>query len=640
MFSLRIVKQVKTLVQDFIRVQRGELKELGEGAATSEITEMAHIAASFNETLADLRTHTDELENLFGKFNALSELTGLVSRIPDTGKVLQAVLHRTMAALNARVGSVMLLDDETRTLKIICAEGLDESIVTQTILRLGERIAGKVAQSGEAVVVEDVERDSRIQMANNPKYESSSFICMPLRARGKVMGVLNLSKRGDRRVFTESDLTFLTSLLGHVGFALENARLIEEAKEATSKLKEVVSNQNLQLEKVREQVVESTRLLQQAQKMEAIGTLAGGIAHDFNNLLSIILGNVSMAKEDLKSDDGIADFLTEAEQASLRAKELTHQLITFSRGGAPIRKKASMIELLKESASLALAGSNAKCDFSIAEDLWPVEHDEGQIRHVITNITTNAHEALRDGGTIRVCAQNLIITGNENDESLPLQAGQYVKISIQDQGIGISEEDLPMIFDPYFSTKERGCQKGMGLGLATAYSIVNKHGGHIAVDSKVGVGTTCNICLPASDRETLPKKGVAKKPRGEKGKILVMEDEQMLRNLTGQMLNRLGYEAELVENGDEAIESYEEAMDSGEPFDAVILDLTVRGGMGGKNAIQKLKEMDPKIKAIVSSGYSDDPVMTDWRRYGFGGAVFKPYRKDDLRMALRRLLAK
>jgi two-component system cell cycle sensor histidine kinase/response regulator CckA len=299
-----------------------------------------------------------------------------------------------------------------------------------------------------------------------------------------------------------------------------------------------------------------------------------------------------------------------------------------------------MIELLKESASLALAGSNAKCDFSIAEDLWPVEHDEGQIRHVITNITTNAHEALRDGGTIRVCAQNLIITGNENDESLPLQAGQYVKISIQDQGIGIPEEDLPMIFDPYFSTKERGCQKGMGLGLATAYSIVNKHGGHIAVESKVGVGTTCNICLPASDRETLPKKGVAKKPRGEKGKILVMEDEQMLRNLTGQMLNRLGYEAELVENGDEAIESYEEAMDSGEPFDAVILDLTVRGGMGGKNAIQKLKEMDPKIKAIVSSGYSDDPVMTDWRRYGFGGAVFKPYRKDDLRMALRRLLAK
>jgi len=637
-FSLRIVWQVKTLAQDFIKLKRGELNDLGEGTATSDISEMAHIADSFNETLAHLRTHTVELENLFGKFNALSELTGLVSQIPNTQKVLQAVLHRTMAALNATVGSVMLLDDETQTLKIVCAEGLDESIVTQTILKLGERVAGKVAQSGEAVVVEDLEQDPRLQIANNPKYESASFICMPLRARGKVTGILNLSKRGDRRAFSQSDLTFLTSLLGHVSFALENARLIEEAKEAARKLKEVVNNQSLQLDKVRKQVEDSTRLLQQAQKMEAIGTLAGGMAHDFNNLLSIILGNVSMAKEDLNQEGEISDFLSEAEEASLRAKELTHQLITFSRGGAPVRKRASMIGLLKESASLALAGSNTECDFSIAEDLWPVEYDESQMRHVINNLVINAHEAMSDGGTIRLCAQNLVI-GKYQRDHLPLQEGAYVKISVADQGVGIPEEDLPLIFDPYFSTKERGCQKGMGLGLATAYSIIHKHGGHIAVESASGVGTSFHAYLPASDKETLPKQKVETKPFAQKGTILVMEDERMLRSLTGQMLERLGYEAKLVRDGDEAIALYEKALASREPFDAVILDLTVKGGMGGKEAIGKLKEMDPDIKAIVSSGYSDDPVMTNWRKFNFGGAIFKPYRKEDLKMALRRLLA-
>ncbi|MDY6838078.1 MAG: GAF domain-containing protein [Thermodesulfobacteriota bacterium] len=639
-FSLRIVRQVKTLAQGFIKVKRGDLTHLGEGATTSDVSEMFHIADSFNETLAQLRAHTAELESLSGKFNALSELARMVSKIPNTPKVLQAVLHRTMAALNATAGSVMLLDDETQTLKVLCAEGLDESVVTETILKLGERIAGKVATSGEAVVVEDVEQDPRLQIANNPKYESTSFICMPLRARGKVTGVLNLSKRGNRQAFSRSDLTFLTSLLGHVGFAVENARLIEEAKEAARKLREVVNNQSLKLDKVRRQVENSTRLLQQAQKMEAIGTLAGGIAHDFNNLLSIILGNVSMAKEDHNQDDGISDFLSQAEEASLRAKELTHQLITFSRGGVPVRKRASIIALLEESASLALAGSDAKCDFSIAEDLWAIEYDESQMRHVIMHLVTNAREAMSDRGTIRLSARNLIITGDEMDQTLPIQPGKYVKICVQDQGVGIPEEDLPRIFDPYFSTKERGCQKGMGLGLATAYSIINKHDGHIAVASKPAVGTTCNCYLPASDGETASKRRAEKKGHATRGKVLVMEDERMLRTLAGQMLNRLGYEAELVEEGDEAIVRYKEAMDSGDPFDGVILDLSVRDGMGGKEAIRKLKEMDPDIKAIVSSGYSDDPVMTDWRKYGFGGAMFKPYRQEDLTMALRRLLAK
>jgi two-component system cell cycle sensor histidine kinase/response regulator CckA len=386
--------------------------------------------------------------------------------------------------------------------------------------------------------------------------------------------------------------------------------------------------------------------LRHAHKMEAIGTLAGGLAHDYNNLLSVILGNISMAKEDLKPEWGIHAFLHEAEKASYKAKELTHRLITFSRGGAPIREKASIVELLRESASLALAGSSVECDFSFAQDLWPVEHDEAQMQHVINNLITNACEAMPQGGTIKLTAENVLVGEGGEQPGPPLQEGRYVKVSFRDQGVGIPEEQLAMIFDPYFSTKERGEQKGMGLGLATAYSIVNKHGGRIAVESQVGVGTTFDVYLPASEEGTADKED-RKAPMDHidhrqwtTKRILVMEDEDTLRNLCGQMLKRLGYEAELARNGDEAIALYKKAMDSGESFDAVILDLSVRGGMGGTEAVRKLQEMDPEVMAIVSSGYHDDPVMTNWREYGFKGVMFKPYQKKDLSEALQKVLVK
>ena len=381
--------------------------------------------------------------------------------------------------------------------------------------------------------------------------------------------------------------------------------------------------------------------LQQAQKLEAIGVLAGGIAHDFNNLLSIIMGNISMTKHGVKPEYGVTDFLNEAEEASLKAKELVNQLITFSRGGAPVKKTGSVGYLVKETTDLILAESNVKSEFFIPSNLYTVEFDQDQMKLAIKNIIVNAVKSMPESGSIMVKADNFnLSTGRD----LPLPEGKYVKISIRDQGVGIPEEHLSMIFDPYFSTKEMGSQKGMGLGLATTYSIINRHDGHITVESEVGVGTTFTIYLPAHEKEVIALEPI-EIPKPETleihtGKILLMDDENSIGKIAKQMLSRLGYDSDFAKDGTEAIEHYQEAIESGKPFEAVILDLTIKKGMGGVDTVKKLMAIDPRVRAIVSSGYSNDPVMTDFRKYGFMGALAKPYTMKDLSDTLNSVLGK
>lgn len=390
-----------------------------------------------------------------------------------------------------------------------------------------------------------------------------------------------------------------------------------------------------------EDVTEKRRLeaqIQHSQKMEAVGTLAGGIAHDFNNLLSVILGNISLARGCVQPESEVSKFLDDAEKGCLRAASLTRKFITFSRGGRPLMKIVSIAEFLKDTTDLVLSGSNVKCDILIPEDLWPVEIDKLQMTHVIDNMITNASEAMPKGGTIKLTAENVVL-GTDNKEAPPgKQQGRYVRICIQDQGVGISEQHLPMIFDPYFSTKEKGARKGMGLGLSIAHSIVKQHRGFITVGSEPKMGTSFHIYLPPAERGALQEKEGKEKTFTGKGKVLVMDDEKMFENLSQQMLRGLGFEVEFVKDGAEAIEVYKRAMDCGEPFDAVILDLTVRGGMGGRQAIRKLKEIVPEVKAIISSGYADDPVMLNFKEYGFVTALAKPYSTKEVREALLKAL--
>ncbi|MDO9574802.1 MAG: PAS domain S-box protein, partial [Candidatus Contubernalis sp.] len=375
-----------------------------------------------------------------------------------------------------------------------------------------------------------------------------------------------------------------------------------------------------------------------ASKLESLGLLAGGIAHDFNNILSIILGNISLARmyqEQHPQKEKISKKLTEIEKAAVMAKDLTHQLHTFARGGEPVIRTVSVRELIQDAASLILSGSNVRCQFSFPENLYTVQVDEGQIRQVINNMIINALQAMPDGGTICVWAENAIIEKSDHESRIPLEKGHYVRVFIRDEGMGIPKDQRAKIFDPFFTTKE----KGSGLGLATSYSIVKRHGGFITVDSEVDVGTTFYIYLPAYPNEEEGQQ-VEKDDSIislRQGSVLVMDDEEMLREVVGEMLSLIGFEAVFARDGAEAVDLYRSNLDNGRIFDAVIIDLTIPGGMGGKQTVLKLLEIDPKVKAIVTSGYYDDPVISNYKEYGFKGFVLKPYIIEDLAQVLAQV---
>lgn len=372
--------------------------------------------------------------------------------------------------------------------------------------------------------------------------------------------------------------------------------------------------------------------LLKSQKLESLGVLAGGIAHDFNNLLTAILSNIFLAKQtclsELPHGEGLITRLFEAEKALLRAKDLSKQLLTFAKGGSPVKKPLAIGDLLREAASFAMHGSNVAGEFNIPPDLFTIEADEGQITQVIHNIIINGEQSMPEGGVISVSAENVVCSG----PTINLKKCRYVKISIADHGSGIPTEYQNKIFDPYFTTKERGS----GLGLATAYSIVKKHGGYISFHTGAGSGTTFYIYLPASGKRIVSKKAEA--DIACKGRVLVMDDDELIRKTAGEILTKIGCTVTDAADGAKAIELYMQAKENGEPFDLVIMDLTIPGGLGGKETIRRLLELDPTVKAVVSSGYSNDPVLSDYRHYGFKGVIVKPYEISELRKTLSRLL--
>ncbi len=370
-----------------------------------------------------------------------------------------------------------------------------------------------------------------------------------------------------------------------------------------------------------------------AAKLESIGVLAGGIAHDFNNILTAVIGNLSLANAFADDDVQMArEVITEAEQACLRAKGLTQQLLTFAKGGEPIKKITSLSTLIRNSVSFSLRGSSSKCNFSIEEKLWDAEVDEDQISQVLNNLVINADQAMPDGGMITVQAENVNVGKNNQ---LPLKPGRYVKTTITDQGHGIAPNLLHRIFDPYFTTK----QKGNGLGLATSYSIVKKHGGHITASSAQDAGATFRVYLPASSKQISISRTEIRQTPVAGGKILVMDDDQGVISVVEKMMDFIGHSMVTAADGEEAVMLFKNALRNGEPFDAVILDLTIPGGLGGRETVKKLREINPEVKAIVSSGYSNDPVLANPSKYGFSGVIVKPYRLEELKSKLLDVMA-
>ncbi len=393
-----------------------------------------------------------------------------------------------------------------------------------------------------------------------------------------------------------------------------------------------------------------------AQKLESIGVLAGGIAHDFNNILMAITSNVWLARIELgelsvaeddkdkreKIHSMVEQLLTEAETAAYRAKDLTGQLLTFSKGGLPIKQTVNLISLLQETARFTLRGSNVSLQFNLVPDLWSVEADPNQISQVITNLVLNADQAMPGGGILTISAEN--ISANDTTQqtqllALPLKEIDYVKVTIQDMGVGISPQTLSRIFDPYFSTK----QKGNGLGLATAFSIINRHEGFITALSQVDHGTTFLIYLPTSESHI---SGVDRSKRIESeqlvavkpARLLIMDDEKAILTVLRKMLERVGYKVDMAEDGRKAVEMYREAQAVNLPYALVMVDLTVPGGIGGLETLVKLQEIDPQVKVIVSSGYNDNAIMAQYQEYGFVGMLAKPFSINRLYELLKKIL--
>lgn len=525
-------------------------------------------------------------------------------------------------------GSIMK-DDYNEIIGIVCvAQDITELKHAESVLKESEEKHRNVFENANEGII--VIQDDKLKLINPKASEIFGYLGDKINSRNLIMSI----HLDDRQAVLDH---YRESLLGkeinlYQFRVIDNNAKIKWMEASAIKINWegepaslVFINDITERRKIEDELLK-------AQKLESIGILAGEIAHDFNNFLQGIVGNISLAQTLTKPGEKIYERLLEAEKASESAKNLTQQLLTFAKGGEPILKLASVNEIAKDATNLGLLGSNVKGVFHLSNDLWNAEVDKGQISQVINNLVINAKQATPNGGIIKVITENKIL--NE-DNVFSLKAGHYVKISIEDHGVGISEENLTKIFDPFFTTKPNG----NGLGLATCYSIIKKHNGNISVESKVGIGTTFNIHIPALPDKKLEV--VKKKEEIEfsgSGKILVMDDEGFIRELASAMLSSMGYKVAFAEDGNEALDKYKDALQAGEPFDLVIMDLTIPGGMGGKETIIKLKEIDPNAKAIVSSGYSNDFMLSEFVKYGFSGILAKPYRRNELIDVLVKVL--
>ena len=502
----------------------------------------------------------------------------------------------------------------------------------QEIAAEKESLAVTLRSIGDGVITTDVQ--GKIIMINNAGetltgWSSREAIGQPLKSVFNIARDLAAQARPQKSGYRNEAQSILLSLPDNATLQSRGGteHVIEQVASPIRDSKNEVAGLVLVFRDITERQRNETEQ-RKAETLEQLGLLAGGIAHDFNNLLTAIIGNISLASLLLPPGNEMATRLNDAKNASMRARDLAQQLLTFARGGAPIKKTASIGKLIQDTVSFSLRGTHSRSEFLFGADLWPAEIDPGQISQVIANLVVNADQAMPNGGTLRVSCDNFSYRVDTSPIVPDLVPGDYIRITIRDQGVGIPENYLKRIFDPYFTTKP----KGNGLGLATTYSIIKNHNGLITVESQIHVGSTFTLYLPALRHHEMP----AEPPRQFNevvcgtGRVLIVDDEEAIRTLVEFTLERLGYEVTQAESALEGVNIYREKFEAGERFDAVILDLTLPGGMGGKEALKKLIEIDPTVNAIVSSGYAMDATMSRYQDFGFRGVIAKPYEAAEL----------
>lgn len=535
--------------------------------------------------------------------------------------------------LGASMGTIVLGVDLTKQARALgeLSRAQEELMnVNRKLIEEKERLATTLWSIGDGVIT--LSRNGEVESVNRTAERITGWPATD--AEGKLLcEVFPLCDRktgrpvleelleaiwGGSRVEIERDVILATREGGRTNVAVAASPILDEIGE--------IAGGVLVIRDVSERIRLEQEMLKRS-KIESLGVFAGGIAHDFNNLLAGVIGNISLVKEEVPADGQMRTLLADAESICMRARGLTQQLLTFSHGGVPIKKSLSLGKVILETATFVLSGSTVRPEFSLEEGLWNAEVDEGQFAQVIHNLILNARQAMPRGGSIFIGARN-----EELGEAGELPPGRYVLITIADQGVGIPAENLTNIFDPYFTTKETG----NGLGLAVSYSIIRNHGGLIGVHSVQGEGTTIEIRLPASEAKVVSVADERPRMQGrDGGRVLVMDDEAYILDVAERMLSRLGYEVVRARNGEEAVELYRESARAGLRIDLLIMDLTIPGGAGGREVAEVLSREFGRVHMIVSSGYSDDPIMASYRDYGFCGVLIKPYRYEDLSQAVR-----
>jgi len=586
----------------------------------TEVQEINQIVVEFQNLLKELRQNTSKLERIVYQITTLSELAELTASIADIDELMNVVLAKTMKGVGADKGSILILDNKKGYLTIASAKGLPKDVIKNTHIETGRGIAGLIFKRGEPVLVEDVYKNDFYRKLS--RVGQGSFICLPLKVRNNTIGVLNVSKESASYAFNNNDLMFLTTLLNHFAFALENARLLSEAKKNAKGLGEILREKSSELDYVRQQAV----------KMEAVGTLAGGVAHDFNNLLTGILGNVSLMLLETNPNNPSYEELKNIETQAQSGAQLTKQLLGFARSGKYEVKPTDMNELIRKSAAMfARTKKELTIQTSFQEDIWRVEVDKVQIEQVLLNLYVNAWHAMPGGGKLYLKTENVALDQGfvKPYEVVP---GKYVRISLIDTGVGMDEATKQRIFDPFFTTKEMG--RGTGLGLASAYGIIKNHDGIITVHSEKGKGTKFNIYMPASEIEAVIKEDIPADILKGSETILLVDDEAVIINTGEKLLKALGYNVFATMSGKKAIEIYRK---NREKIDMVILDMIMPNMNGGKT-YDNLKKVNPGIKVLLSSGYNINGQAREILKRGCNGFIQKPFDIRQMSKKVREVL--